>query len=114
MTERPEPYNLHVSESEIQSGIVKRLRAAGWIVIVTSQDRRTRRQLANIPDLICFRRGHALLVECKTPGGRLSEGQLKFRERIVPHLREYLEYRVMRYVEDADEWCDGTEATSEN
>jgi len=103
MTESKATYG---NESAIQAEIVKRLRAAGWYVIVTSQDRRTRKQLADIPDLICFRCGMTLLVECKTPMGQMRQGQVDFQCDMLPHLGRSLAYRVMRYPEDAEEWYD--------
>ena len=103
MTETKATYG---SESAIQGEIVKRLRAAGWHVIVTSQDRRTRKQLANIPDLICFRDGTTLLIECKVPGAELRPGQVDFQCDMIPHLGTHLRYKVMRYPGDADRWCE--------
>ena len=100
-----EPTPTYGSESAIQGEIVKRLRAGGWHVIVTSQDRRTRKQLANIPDLICFRDGTTLLVECKTQMGQLTPGQVDFQCDMLPHLGTHLRYKVMRYPGDADRWC---------
>jgi len=106
MTEYMPPYL--TSESAIQAEIVKRLRASGWLVIVTSQDRRTRKQLKDIPDLICFRRGMTLLVECKTPTGKMKPGQIDFMSDLTEHIGPNLAYQVMRYPDDVNRWCRAT------
>jgi hypothetical protein len=84
-----------VRESEIARRCDAQLRAAGWLVIVTSQDKSTRRQLAGLPDRIAIRHGYCVFVEYKSPGGELRHSQLDFYGSIAPHLGEYLRYYVI-------------------
>lgn len=41
MTERRERYRVSRPETALQRRVVARLRAAGWLVVVTAQDRAT-------------------------------------------------------------------------
>lgn len=104
MTETPAPYHVYSRESHLQAHIVKRLRDAGWQVIVTSQDRRTRKQLRHIPDLIAFRDNTTLLIECKRVGGRLSDGQREFEDEVLCHTGKNLIYVEAYYLADVAEW----------
>ena len=92
------------SEREAQRQIVQALRAAGWFVVVTSVNRPTRRQLRGLPDLVCFRAGHVLLIEVKNDFGRLRPSQEKFRRGVWPHLGPHLDYTVARTVWDVEQW----------
>ena len=107
MTEPVPTYHIFDRESHLQAHIVKRLREAGWLVVVTSQDRGGRRQLAHFPDVICFRGNTTLLVECKLPrNGRLSDGQEEFQDCILAHTGKNLIYVVAFYLEDVAEWVE--------
>ena len=88
------------TESEIQAEIVEYLEAAGWYVRVFSQDVKTRRQVAGWLDVVGFRRGITLLIQCKTTTGRLRDKQIEFAEAIAPHLWSTLLYVVARDVSD--------------
>ena len=87
-------------ESTIQSDIVQYLEATGWLVRIFSQDRAVRRQLAGWVDVIGFRRGVTLLVECKVPGGKLRKRQREFGFAIAPHIAITLRYVVADCLED--------------
>jgi len=80
------------SESEIQAECVAALRRAGAFVVVTSQDRRTRKQLAGLPDVLVFWRGHTLLLEFKTFLGARRVSQLAFAASISEQLGSHLHY----------------------
>jgi len=96
---------LNMKEGNVQRLVVKRLREAGWLVIVTSQDRQTRKQLAHIPDLLCFRWGEALLIEMKRPdGGTPSDGQVEFQAALHPHLGTCVHYAVVYWPDDIERW----------
>ena len=103
---------INLSESDVQRIIVKRLRDAGWLVIVTSQDRQTRKQLARIPDLLCFRWGEVLLIEVKRPGGKLRPGQVEFQAAMQAHLGTCVHYVVAYWPDDIERWI-VTKYTSE-
>lgn len=96
----------HTKEAGLVRAVAERLRAAGWLVIVTAQDHSTRRQLSGLPDVLAFRDDCALLLECKTPTGKLRPSQLGFWEQIRPHCGAHVVHRVVRWERDVDEWCD--------
>lgn len=104
MTEPRPVYATDQSEAEIQREVVKRLRAAGWVVKVFSTPTRKYKQEKGWIDFIAFRHGHTLAVEMKTPDGDLEPSQVEFRADVTPHLGPHLVYRVVRYVEDVGEW----------
>ena len=84
------------SEAEIQANIVDLLRVAGWLVIVTSQDKATRGQLAGLPDLLAVKNDRTLFIECKTAKGQLRESQERFLAALSPHLGEHVAYLLAR------------------
>jgi hypothetical protein len=93
----------------------RRLRTAGWFVVVTSQDKSTRQQMAGFPDRVAFRHGHTLLIEGKTARGTLNEAQLKFYKRVRHHFGEFLHYEVIRHPAEIDRYCKtGAEAATES
>ena len=73
-------------ESTVQAEIVEYLEATSWLVRIFSQDRAVRGHLAGWVDVIAFRRGVTLLVECKAPGGKLRKRQREFGFQIAPHI----------------------------
>ena len=90
-----------MSESQIQHSIVDFLRGVGALVVVTSQDRRTRKQLASVPDVIAFYRGNTLCIETKAKDGELSEGQKAWRDALFRHMTgDHLHYLVPRSLDD--------------
>lgn len=101
MTEGPPPYGGR-PEAALQRAVVARLRAAGWLVVVTAQDVATRRQVAGLPDLLCFRYDTVVLLELKAPGGMLRESQVAFIDALAPHLGRHVVHRVIYAVEQTD------------
>ena len=93
------------AERQVQREIVKRLRAAGWVVAVNSQPDKVRKQLRGLPDLLAWRADVSLLIECKSAAGELNEAQADFMERINPHAGPHLIYLVARYPADVDPYC---------
>lgn len=94
------------SESEIAAECDKRLRAAGWMVVATSVDRETRRQLAGLPDRICFRHGMTLLVEYKAWGQELRPSQQKWWMDFRRHEGEHLVYELVSHPAQIERWCE--------
>jgi len=92
------------SESDVQRQVVEALEAAGWEVLITSQDRSTRGQSRGLPDLLCWKHNHSLLIECKSVRGRLRGSQRRFKERIAPHEGPHLRYIVVKHVAMIEEW----------
>jgi len=86
-------------ESEIRAAIRDWLRWHKWFVIINYQTALSHKGLADLtavsPD------GRTLWIEVKTPNGRLSEHQEKFRDEILIRKGEYL---VARSVEDVEEY----------
>ena len=107
MTE-PEPIwflgNSAASESDVQRQVVEALEVAGWEVLITSQDRPTRQQSRGLPDLLCWKHDHTLLIECKSARGRPRGSQRKFGATIAPHEGPHLRYIVVRHPDMIDEW----------
>lgn len=97
MTE-PKP-SYYTREKDVQAACVEFLKAAGWEVFITSQDRATRRHLKGQSDLIAVRHDVTLFVECKRPGGKLRKSQEEFRDRILPHVGPHLHYWVVDGIE---------------
>ena len=79
-----------ISERNIQHAIVAILRWRGWMVREISQPHRVSHDLVGVPDLICFKNGITMLIECKAKGGRLRDSQKQFAKDITPHLRSTL------------------------
>jgi hypothetical protein len=51
--------------------------ARGWIALHGAPNKRTSRTLGEHDFVILARRGHVLLVECKTPEGKMSAKQAR-------------------------------------
>lgn len=83
------------TEKEIQNEIRRYLQIRGWYVIRIQQGMGAHKGLS---DLIAVKSGRVVFAEIKTPRGRLSEYQERFREEIAAHGGEYA---VLRSVEDA-------------
>ena len=94
------------TEAEVLREVDERLRAAGWFVVVTSQDKSTRRQMAGLPDRIAFRNGVTLLIEGKSPRGQLRKAQRAFAEAVRPHLGPHLHYEVVRHPAQIELYCE--------
>ena len=83
-----------MSESDIQRDIVDYLRAAGWLVVVFSENRAKRKSQAGWVDWIAFRHGVTVLGQTKKPGGKLTPAEAKFEYEVRQHL-----WSTLRYVE---------------
>jgi len=57
-----------------------------------------------IPDIIAVKNGVVLFIECKAPGGQLSEAQRKFRQRIYREGCHYIKAHSFEDIEDYLEW----------
>ena len=76
-------------ETAIQKQILDYLSYAGWFVwknnnvgiYKKSTGSYIPAQMKGIPDLTAIKDGRVLMVEVKTPKGKLSEHQVKFQER---------------------------------
>ena len=84
------------TENQIQSAIREYLQYNGWFVIRNQQSLGSLKGLA---DLTAIRNGKVLWIEVKTPKGRLSEWQTKFKAEIEAHGGIYLEARSVEDVE---------------
>lgn len=69
-------------ETGIRIGIRTMLRQVGYAVWDMEQNRPTR-QTAGFPDLVAIGRGQVLFIECKSPKGTLSPGQIVFRDECL-------------------------------
>jgi len=83
-----------LSERDIQRAIIDILRWHGWMVREISQPRVVSGDLVGVPDVIAFRYGHTLLIECKRPGGRIRQSQVNFSDEIKPHMAITLRYML--------------------
>jgi len=92
-----------VSERNIQEAVVARLRWHGWMVRELSQPQAVTRELVGVPDVIAWKMGHTLLIECKRRGGKMRESQRQFAEEIGPHERLTL---ASTQASDVDEFAD--------
>lgn len=89
-------------ESIIQKKIIKFLGEHMWMVVETSQGSHVGRGLIGFPDLISFRFGVTMLMEVKTPTGKLRPKQEVFKNRLQVHLGENLLYFVVHSFEDVE------------
>lgn len=79
-------------ERYVQRQIVLWLRKLGWLVINSSGAWRSARGMTGFPDLICHFRGFTIYVECKSYGATLRDTQLRFLQKLRPHIGTHLEY----------------------
>jgi len=83
-----------MKEKDIRNQIQDYLRIKGWFVYYNLAG------LGSYPglsDLVAIKNGKVVHIEVKTPTGKLSEYQQKFRDDVEAHGGEYL---VARKVED--------------
>ena len=88
------------SERNIQDAVVAWLRWHEWMVRELSQPRAVTRELVGVPDVIAFKLGVTLLIECKRPGGGLRPSQRQFINEIEPHQRETLVHLVVSDIDN--------------
>lgn len=100
---------MKASERNIQDAIVGRLRWRGWMVRELSQPRAVSGELVGVPDVIAWKMGVTLLIECKRPGGRARPSQVQFADEIEPHLRLSLNYVLVDDVDEFGEWLHDVE-----
>jgi len=93
---------LRISERDVQDAIVHRLRWHGWMVREISQRNAVTGDLIGIPDVIAFKSGHTLLIECKRPGGRVRYSQIVFSAEIDDHAAITLTYALF---DDSDKFA---------
>lgn len=87
-----------VTEREVQDAIVARLRLHGWMVRELSQPAAVRGELVGVPDIVAWKTGVTLLVECKRPyRSVVRPSQLAFEREIRSH-----ESQTLRYIRTSD------------
>jgi hypothetical protein len=94
-----------MNESEVAKECDKLLEAAGWMVVKTSVDRKTRKQLSGLPDRVCFRQNMTFLVEYKAEGGDLRGSQWEFLRQLGPHMGTKLRYKVVAHPDALPRWA---------
>jgi Holliday junction resolvase len=85
------------TENQIQSAIREYLQYKGWFVVRHQQGLGCHRGLS---DLTAIKNGRVIWIEVKTPNGKLSEYQKKFKEEISIHGGTYI---VARSIDDVKE-----------
>lgn len=83
-----------IYERNIQAAVVHRLRWHGWMVREISQRNAVTGDLIGIPDVIAFKSGHTLMIECKRPGGKVRHSQIVFAAEIDDHAAITLTYAL--------------------
>jgi hypothetical protein len=82
-----------VTERSVQSAIVDLLRWHGWMVRELSQPAAVRGELVGVPDVVAWKRGVTVLVECKRPyRSVVRPSQRAFEDELAPHQRTTLRY----------------------
>lgn len=98
-----------ITERNVQGAVVDRLRWHGWVVRELSQPVPVHGELIGVPDVIAWKMGVTLLIECKRPGGRARPSQVQFADEIEPHLRLSLNYVLVDDVDNFGEWLHDVE-----
>ncbi len=83
-------------ENQIQSMIIQMLRQFGWFVVKIHQSLGSYKGIA---DLYVLKDGRSIWIEVKTPRGRLSEHQERFRDDVGVHGGEFI---VARGIDDIE------------
>lgn len=91
---RPGGGRSHNPETDIQNSVRDLLRADGWLVIRHQQGMGAHKGLS---DLTALKDGETIYVEIKTPKGRLSEWQERFKHDVETHGGKYI---VCRCIDD--------------
>jgi hypothetical protein len=82
-----------VTERSVQSAIVDLLRWHGWMVRELSQPAAVRGDLVGVPDVVAFKAGVTVLVECKRSYcSVVRPSQRAFERELSPHQRFTLRY----------------------
>jgi len=90
------------SERYVQRQVVLFLRRFGWFTVNTSGSWKSARGMSGFPDVIAFKNGVTLLIECKPEGGELRQSQVRFRDKIIRQSHDTLVYRIVRAEEFED------------
>ena len=72
-------YSPKITEKDVKKQVRDYLRIRGWFVFPIMQGLGSYR---GISDLIACKNGQVLFIECKAPGGQLSQYQKRFKESI--------------------------------
>ena len=90
-------------ESQVKAQIKKRLKASGWLVVDTSL-RSAQKQLRGLPDLLCWRRDHFVMLEVKRQGGAVQDSQVQFLSLVAPHLGNHVYHRFVDHPDGLPPW----------
>jgi hypothetical protein len=69
-----------------------------------SQPKVVFRDLVGMPDVIAFKAGHTLLIECKRPSGKLRNSQRRFFFEVGEHIRNTLKWKLVNNVDEFASW----------
>ena len=83
---KPPNYKYKLSENDIKKMCKQYLTLAEWFHFHILQGLGA---FIGIPDRIAIKKGRVLFLEIKKPGGKLSPGQIIFRDMILSHGGEY-------------------------
>ena len=75
-----------ISENDVKKQAKQYLTLMGWFHFHILQGLGA---FIGIPDIIALKAGRVLFLEIKKPGGKLSPGQIIFRDMILSHRGEY-------------------------
>jgi len=79
-------YKYKITENDVKKQIKQYLTLMGWFHFHILQGLGS---YLGIPDIIAIKNGRVLFLEIKKPGGKLSPGQIIFRDMILSHGGEY-------------------------
>jgi len=79
-------YKYMIKENDVKKWVKQYLTLDGWFHFHILQGLGS---FLGIPDIIAIKGGRVLLLEIKKPGGKLSPGQIIFRDMILSHGGEY-------------------------
>ena len=82
-------YKYKITENDVKKQIKQYLTLMEWFYFHILQGLGA---FIGIPDRIAIKNGRVLFLEIKKPGGKLSPGQIIFRDMILSHGGEY--YRI--------------------
>jgi len=93
-----------LSERDVQNSIIDFLRRTGWMVREISQRHAVHGDLVGVPDIVAWKHGVTLLIECKRPGGKMRASQVSFSDEISSHLAPTLRYTVASDIDEFMLW----------
>ena len=83
---KPPKYKYKLKENDIKKMVKQYLTLAEWFHFHILAGLGS---FLGIPDMIAIKNGRVLFLEIKKPGGKLSPGQIIFRDMILYHGGEY-------------------------